>query len=130
MIPTLRKWLGDLDKKDESWVHQRLEALWMFQTHNVVEEKLLREILAPKDHRARAAATRALPFLLDRVQKPLKLLEKLVNDKHPRVRLEAVRALSFVEDESAAEIALGVLEHEIDDYIQYTLDETMRQLEP
>jgi len=130
VIPTLRKWLGDLDKKDESWEHQRLEALWMFQTHNVVEEKLLREILASKDHRARAAATRALSFWLDRVQKPLKLLEKLVNDKHPRVRLEAVRALSFVEDESAAEIALGVLEHEIDDYIQYTLDETMRQLEP
>ena len=29
----------------------------------------------------------------------------------------------------AIEMALGVLEYDMDDYLQYTLDETMRQLE-
>ena len=31
--------------------------------------------------------------------------------------------------EAAIETALDVLNHEMDDYLQYTLDETMRQLE-
>ena len=31
--------------------------------------------------------------------------------------------------EDAIELALGVLEHDVDDYLQYTLDETMRRLE-
>ena len=33
------------------------------------------------------------------------------------------------EDEAAVEVALEVLNHDVDDYLQYTLDETMRQLE-
>jgi hypothetical protein len=31
--------------------------------------------------------------------------------------------------DEAIELALGVLEHDMDDYLQYTLDETMRRLE-
>ena len=57
------------------------------------------------------------------------MLKDRVNDPHPRVRLEAVRALSNLSGDDAIETALGVLEHDVDDYLQYTLDETMRQLE-
>ena len=88
-----------------------------------------RLIDAIEDHRARAAAVRALSFWLDRVDNPIALLTDRINDEHPRVRLEAVRALSFLEGDEAIEAALGVLEHDIDDYLQYTLDETMRVLE-
>ena len=45
------------------------------------------------------------------------------------MRIEAVRALSFMKGEIAAEVALEVLNHDMDDYLQYTLDETMRALE-
>ena len=72
---------------------------------------------------------RVLSFWLDQVDKPLDLLQPRVNDPHPRVRLEAVRALSFMQGEAAMELALEVLEHEMDDYLQYTLDETIRVLE-
>ena len=57
------------------------------------------------------------------------MLKPLVNDDHPRVRLEAVRALSFMNGDEAIELALEVLEYEMDYYLQYTLDETMRSLE-
>ena len=43
--------------------------------------------------------------------------------------LESVRALSFLSGDEAIETALGVLEFDMDYYLQYTLDETMRMLE-
>ena len=70
-----------------------------------------------------------LSFWLDRVQSPLKLLRARVNDQHPRVRLEAVRALSYLDGDKSIEVALDTLNHDLDDYLQYTLDETIRQLE-
>ena len=59
----------------------------------------------------------------------MELLEKRIQDEHPRVRLEAVRAVSFLQGDEAIELALGVLDKDLDDYLQYTLDETMRRLE-
>ena len=56
-------------------------------------------------------------------------IAKAIHDEHPRVRLEAVRAASFLTGEDAIEMVLGVLEHDMDEMLQYTLDETMRQLE-
>ncbi len=130
VIPALEKWIAGLDPKDKNYTHQKLEALWVYQTFNVVNQKLLQELLTAKDHRARAAATRVLSFWIDQLDKPLDLLKKLVADKHPRVRLEAVRALSFSSGDRAIEIALEVLENgKMDYYLQYTLDETMRALE-
>jgi hypothetical protein len=66
----------------------------------------------------------------DRIAQPLELLRVQVNDEHPRVRLEAIRACSFFREAPAAEVALEALNHPTDYYIDYTLDETMKQLEP
>ena len=52
-----------------------------------------------------------------------------VNDEHPRVRLEAVRALSFFHDPQATEVALETLGYPQDDYLEYTLKETLNTLE-
>ena len=101
----------------------------MYQTHNSVQTKLLDKLLNAKDHRARAAATRVLSFWLDRVEAPLGLLKARIADKHPRVRLEAVRALSYLGGEESIEAALDVLNDDVDDYLQYTLDEAIRHLE-
>ena len=129
VIAAVGNWVSSLDKSGENYEHQLLEALWMYQTHNKVETKLLDQLLNAKDHRARAAATRVLSFWLDRVDAPLELLKVRINDSHPRVRLEAVRALTYLGGDDAIEAALDVLNHDVDDYLQYTLDEAIRHLE-
>jgi azurin/HEAT repeat protein len=106
-----------------------LEALWVYQHHDVVEPGLLTRLLQAKEFRARAAATRVLQAWFDRVDGAMGLLARMVNDPAPRVRLEAVRALSFVPTPDAAETALQVLKHPLDYYLQYTLDSTMTTLE-
>ncbi len=129
VIPAVRRWVESLDANDPNDDHHRLEALWLFQTHHVIDEAMLDQLLEADDHRARAAATRVLSFWVDEIDNPLGRLGVLVHDDHPRVRLEAVRAISFLSGDEAIELALGVLEHEMDDYLQYCLDETMRALE-
>ena len=55
---------------------------------------------------------------------------RLADDENPRVRLEAIRDLSFFTNGEAANIALLALKHPTDYYIDYTLKETIHQLEP
>lgn len=129
VLAELATWTSNLDPKDQDYEHHLLEALWMHQIHNVVDQELLEKLLTAKDHRARAAATRVLSFWLESIPNHPELLERCINDEHPRVRLEGVRAVSFLGGDEAIELALGVLEHEMDDYTSYTLDETMRRLE-
>ncbi|MBM82799.1 MAG: azurin [Planctomycetaceae bacterium] len=129
VMTAVEKWTAALDKSDKQYEHNLLESLWQHQTQNVIDEALLKQLLNAKAHRARAAAVRVLSFWLHKVKDPLPMLQKSINDKHGRVRLETVRALSHLGGEDAIETALNVLEHDMDDYLQYTLDEAMRQLE-
>ena len=113
----------------EAHEHRLLETLWMFQTHHVVHEALLKRLLDSPDHRARAAGTRVVSAWRNQLREPLDWLRPMLRDAHPRVRLEAVRACSFLEPESALEAVLEVLNDEMDTYLDYTLDETVRVLE-
>jgi glucose/arabinose dehydrogenase/lysophospholipase L1-like esterase len=128
VIAAVNQWVNALDTGDPEIQHHLLEALWVHQWHNVVNEPLLRRMLDSPDHRARAAATRVLGYWRDRVEQPLALLETLVNDKHPGVRLQAVRACSFLETAKAAEVALEATQHEMDEYLEYVLKETLETL--
>jgi putative heme-binding domain-containing protein len=56
VLPILKEWLAKLDPKGPDFEHHRLEALWVYQSLDVVEPKLLDKVLNSKDHRARAAA--------------------------------------------------------------------------
>jgi glucose/arabinose dehydrogenase/lysophospholipase L1-like esterase len=129
VIEAASQWLAALDSGDPHYEHHRLEALWLHQSHNVVNEELLRSTLTSPDHRARAAATRVLCYWRDRASNPLELLSQQVADEHPRVRLEAIRACSFMDQPEAAETALLVLEQPMDEYLEYVLEETMKTLE-
>ncbi|MBE0540209.1 MAG: azurin [Verrucomicrobia bacterium] len=134
VVAALKKWTSSLDNKDANYEHQMMEALWVQQWHNVVNEDLLKRMLRSSDYRARAAATRVLCYWRDRVNDPLALLSVQARDEHPRVRLEAVRACSFFTTARAAEVALEALEKEADPekpdyYIKYCLDETMKALD-
>jgi sugar lactone lactonase YvrE len=134
VLDAAKKWAASLDKNSKDYEHHMMEALWLHQWHNVVNEDLLKRMLRSSNHNARAAATRVLCYWRDRVPDPLALLKVQVNDEHPRVRLEAVRACSFFQTSKAAEIALEALEKEADPkkpdyYIKYCLDETMKALD-
>lgn len=130
VISAVKKWTASLDAKDPAYQHHLMEALWVHQWHNVVDVELLQRMLRSPEPRARAAATRVLCYWRDRVPGVLPRLETLVQDDHPRVRLEAVRAASFFRSLEAANIALAALKRPSDYYINYTLKETLRPLEP
>ncbi len=134
VIAAVKKWTAKLDKADAAYEHHMMEALWVHQWHNIVDETLLKQMLRSPNYHARAAATRVLCYWRDRVTDPLALLSVQANDEQPRVRLEAVRACSFFKTAKAAEVALQVLEKEKDPakpdyYIKYCLDETMKALD-
>jgi putative heme-binding domain-containing protein len=124
------QWLAALNKSDLSFEHFRLEDLWLHQSHNVVNELLLLEVLQSNDFRARAAATRVLCYWRDRISRPLELLKEMAADPHPRVRLEAIRAASFFNVPEAVEVVLISAEKPSDVYLDYVRGETMRQLDP
>ncbi|HLW65225.1 MAG TPA: PVC-type heme-binding CxxCH protein [Gemmataceae bacterium] len=129
VMAALKKWIATLDPNDQNYEHNLLEALWLHQSHNVVDADLLQRLLRARDFHARAAATRVLCYWRDRVQKPLELLRVQINDSHPRVRLEAIRALSFFNDEAAINIAIELLAHPEDENLQFVFGETLNTLE-
>ena len=130
VLAALQTWMERLDPKDPEYEHHLMEALWMFQWNNRVNEKLLSRMLRSNEPWARAAATRVLCYWRDRVPTALSLLKTQANDPHPAVRLEAVRAASFFQTTEAATIALESLNHPQDRFLEYTLDQAMNTLKP
>ena len=128
VMTALQDWLGRFSTTKLEDQHHLLEALWVHQWHNVVNEPLLRQMLNSPEPRARAAAVRVLGYWRDRVSDPLGLVRTAANDPAPRVRLEAVRVASFFEGPEALGVAQEVLGYETDYYLDYTFKETQRQL--
>jgi glucose/arabinose dehydrogenase len=130
VLPALQGWMDKLDPKDPAYEHNMMEALWVHQWHNRVNEKLLTRMLRSPEPWARAAATRVLCYWRDRVPTALALLKVQATDDHPGVRLEAVRAASFFKTNEAAEVALASLEKPSDRFLSYALDQAMNTLKP
>lgn len=126
----LGTWIDGLDPDGEHYEHYLLEALWVHQTHHLINTGLLEQLLDADDHRARAAATRVLRHWRRDISDPLALLARQVRDPHPLVRLEAVVALSYMDSAEAAFHALEALDDEMDYYLDYGLNETIRALKP
>jgi putative heme-binding domain-containing protein len=124
------RWLKGLDRNDPGYEHHRLEALWMHQQHDKVNERLLDEVLTSPEPRARAAAVTVLWAWRDRVSDVLNRLLKAATDDHGLVRLEAVRAASYLEQPEAIEVSVNARKKEIDPYLDYVLKETDRVLMP
>jgi len=128
VMPALETWIAALDPQDPECQHHLVEALWICQSHDVVNEALLDRLLGSPEPRARAAAVRVLSFWRDRVADVYARLRKAVADEHPRVRLEAVRGLSFFRDQEALNIAIESLVMPQDDYLSYVFNETIKTL--
>lgn len=130
ITPELQQWVQNLDTKDAANEHHLLEALWMYQAIDTVEPALLKRLLHAKDHRVRAAATRVAYHWRSRLDAPIDLLAQRIVDDHAQVRLEAVRALGGLADVRVLPLALSVLDRPIDQWLEYALWLTVRELEP
>ena len=130
VMAALTTWISRQDKSSPQYEHLMLEALWVQQWHNRVDQALLKRMLRSSEPWARVAATRVLCYWRDRVQDPLGLLKVQATDEHPGVRLEAVRTASFFKEKQAAEVALASLDKPQDRFLEYALAQTMKTLEP
>ncbi len=132
VVAAARSWLQELgqNSSDPERPHHELEALWLFQSHNIVEPELLARVLSSPSEKARAAAVRVAAAWQDRLPNILDLLRTAAEDESPRVRLMAVWAASFVPRPEAAEVVLLAQEHPTDRELDYLSKETMRTLAP
>jgi azurin len=128
VLVAAQKWAKQFDANKVEDAHHLLEALWLHQWHNVVNEPLLKQLLASPEPRARAQAVRVLGYWGDRVSQPLAALKVAANDPAPRVRLEAVRVASYFTGDEAMEVAYQVTKYPTDYYLDYTFKETTKQL--
>ena len=120
------RWLALLDPADPDYERHRLEALWAYQTITTRRSlDFVLELLQSPDNRVRAAAVRVAYHWGANPN----VLENAIADPHPRVRREAVTALGQFDSEAAASLALGVLDHPMDKYLDFALWRTCRLLE-
>lgn len=122
--------------------NQLCEAMWIQEGFRDVSTELLDQILACNDFHARAAAIHTIVSEMGRIEKAPAYLAAAINDPDPRVRLEAVRGISFLDSpisidgkESSSkvtptELALSVVNHPMDYWVDYTLEHTLYALEP
>ena len=120
------QWLARPDVTE----HDQLEALWVLQNHDVVDESRLRRVLSSDDPRARAAAVRVLSAWSDRIPDTVELLHAAASDPAPRVRLEAVVAASWLDNLDGAEIALLASWYPTDRTLDHVLEQTIIELAP
>ncbi|MGC4006247.1 MAG: HEAT repeat domain-containing protein [Pirellulales bacterium] len=135
VIGATKTWLVDLttkalEKSEALDSNHMLEGLWVHQSHNIVNQILLKSLLKNTDFRARAAAVKVLWAWRDRVPNVLDLLLTAAGDEHPRVRLEAIRAAAFLETPAAYEVLLVADDLPHDPYIDAVLREATKTLRP
>jgi putative heme-binding domain-containing protein len=130
ILAALGTWCRSLDNTSALYSRHRMEALWMFQALDTYEPEVLEWSLRSNDHNLRAGATRVLGHWLAHEPKAMQYLTKLVNDKQARVRLEAVRVLALIPTPQAAEVAMQALDHDVDEWLDYALWQTARELQP
>ncbi|MDB5354333.1 MAG: hypothetical protein JWN24_786 [Phycisphaerales bacterium] len=130
VLPALSAWVKAINPRSKSAEHDRLEALWTYESLDVIEPELLVRVLGSKDFRPRAAAVRVLSHWAQQIPNATDLLAAAVDDESPRVRLEAIRALAVIPNPQSITIAARVLDKPMDVYLDWALTQTARDLEP
>lgn len=126
----LQSWIDDLNQKSDDYERLKLEGLWVFQAIDTYNGPLLESLLNAQSHQVRAGALRALQLWHNQVTNLDAILQKATKDSHPQVRLEAVIALRELNNAAAAKTALDVLDQPMDEFLNFALWQTLRQLEP
>ena len=125
----MEEWEGSLDRRDRGYAHHLLELLWLRQSLDRRDSRLIRRLAGHVDHRARAAVMRVLGEVDPGGKESFGLLRQGATDRHPRVRLEAIRALARIPGlEAVSAIALA-LDKDSDPFLDYGLWRAFRELE-
>jgi putative membrane-bound dehydrogenase-like protein len=122
------KWLEAIPATSTTVEQSTLEALWIQQGLDRVQQPLLKRVLAAKSAAVRAAGLRTLRFL-PRSEAFDSELAKLINDPDPKVRLEAVLVCGAQRSARAYGLALLSTKHPADLGMQQVLGETLAYLE-
>lgn len=102
-----------LDQLRDLWA---LQAILRFQPSDAAP------LLSSENHKARAAALRALYYDAGRNDEALAVAEKAIADPHPQVRLWAVSVLAQLDSPNTVKIALRALAGvEVDDFLDFAV---------
>ncbi|RQP10311.1 MAG: dehydrogenase [Parapedobacter sp.] len=126
----LQQWIDGLDERSEDHERLKLEGLWVSQAIDIYNGPLLGSLLLAEDHGVRSGALRALQLWHNEVDSLDAILRKAARDPHPQVRLEAAILLRSANTAAAAKTALDVLGQPMDEFLDFALWQTIRQLEP
>ena len=127
-IAAIKTWVDALTPNDPKIETKLFEAIGVFESHEVLNRPLLERLLAAKDYRARAYATRVVGRWHDRLKNPLELLRLSATDKHPRVRLEAIVATSDVHVPESIAIAALAADGSTDRFIIFAFKQSVHAL--
>jgi putative heme-binding domain-containing protein len=130
VIGATEKWIEAQKPSDPNYSRLMIDALGIYETHEVVDPVLLKRLLGSPDHRVRAYATRVVGSWSDRLPTALALLAERAADDHPRVRLEAVVAASYVNDPKAVEVASIAVDKPMDRFLNHALTQAVHALKP
>ncbi len=130
VLPVLADWVKQLDPQVAEFEHHRLEALWTYQSLDVVNPELIATLAGSANYNVRAAVSRVIGQWQGRLPTALSLLTQLVSDENPRVRLEAVRALALIPSAKSAEVALQALDRPVDQFLDFAIWQAARDLQP
>ncbi|NND33464.1 MAG: c-type cytochrome [Saprospiraceae bacterium] len=125
----LTVWVDGLDKTEPRYEHHLLEALWVTWGLNKVDENLLRQLLAAKDFRARAAAVRVLRYTGDQIAGQGDYLMQAAQDNAGRVRLEAIVAASWLDPVRGLPIVREAGEKPMDEWMVHAHETALAHLE-
>jgi mono/diheme cytochrome c family protein/glucose/arabinose dehydrogenase/lysophospholipase L1-like esterase len=118
VLAAIADWTRQLDAKDPTYEHHLLEALWVTWGHDAIDDVLLRRLFFSKDHRVRAAVTRAVRYNRHRILDYASLLAMAAVDAHGRVRMEAITAASWLSPDVGLPILEAAKSRGLDDWIQ------------
>ncbi|KAA6439744.1 c-type cytochrome [Dyadobacter flavalbus] len=125
----LTDWVAKLSPADADFEHHLLEAIHVYESHEIVNEDLLQRLAKGEEPGARGYAAHVAGRWADRLENPLAILEPLINDPVARVRLEALVAVSDVHRPEAMAVAGQILNLPTDKFIRYALEKTVYALE-
>ena len=129
VIAAIKDWTTKIPANDPERERLLTEALWVEQSHHVVDNNLIASVLACSDPRARAAAVHTVSDMMRLIPNASDIFIKAASDPHPRVRAEAARALSFVPNEASLDALFSIASSEQDKWLRYVLEHSLGALQ-
>ncbi|HTG43397.1 MAG TPA: hypothetical protein VK633_02575, partial [Verrucomicrobiae bacterium] len=126
VVSEVKRWLQDTKPGEQALK----EALGVLESHEAVNEELVRRLSESAEPGARAYAASAVGRWADRMTDPLAVLRPLAGDTNARVRLHAIVASTYVDTPESIYLPAIAAEKESDPFIEYALKQAVFALKP